>query len=123
MLHSRGPDGSELALVLTQVLQGIAIGGGIAALSIQVSFQVSVIHGDVAMVTAVFLLITEFGGAGGGAISWIPVFLPCVSILILFQLEPFGVARCRRSSRSIYRSCLKPSGISCLAPSQRPIQR
>jgi hypothetical protein len=83
-----------------------------AALSIQVSSQVSVLHGDVAMVKAVVLLITEFGGAGDGAIGWIPVFLPCVSILILFQLEPFGVARCRRSSHSIYRSCLKPSKIS-----------
>jgi hypothetical protein len=93
MFHSRGPDGSDLALVMTQVLQGI--GGGIAALSIQVSSQVSVLHGDVAMVTAVVLLITEFGGAGGGAIGWIPAFLPCVSTLILFQLEPFGVARCR----------------------------
>ncbi|KAJ7905680.1 major facilitator superfamily domain-containing protein [Mycena olivaceomarginata] len=67
MLHSRGSDGSDLALVMTQVLQGI--GGGIAALSIQVSSQASVLHGDVAMVTAVVLLITEFGGAGGGAIA------------------------------------------------------
>ncbi|KAJ7343319.1 major facilitator superfamily domain-containing protein [Mycena albidolilacea] len=67
MLHSCGPDGSDLALVMTQVLQGI--GGGIAALSIQVSSQASVLHGDVAMVTAVVLLITEFGGAGGGAIA------------------------------------------------------
>jgi hypothetical protein len=52
---------------MTQVLQGI--GGGIAALSIQVSSQVSVLHGDVAMMTAVVLLITEFGGASGGAIG------------------------------------------------------
>ncbi|KAJ7685349.1 drug:h+ antiporter [Mycena polygramma] len=67
MLHSRGADGSNIELLLTQVLQGI--GGGIAALSIQVSSQASVLHGDVAMVTAVVLLVTEFGAAGGGAIA------------------------------------------------------
>ncbi|KAJ6630603.1 drug:h+ antiporter [Mycena sp. CBHHK59/15] len=67
MLHSRGVDGSNFELLMTQVLQGI--GGGIAALSIQVSAQASVPHGDVAMVTAVVLLITEFGAAGGGAIA------------------------------------------------------
>ncbi|KAJ7271946.1 drug:h+ antiporter [Mycena haematopus] len=67
MLHSRGAEGSDFELALTQVLQGI--GGGIAALSIQVSSQASVLRGDVAMVTAVVLLITEFGAAGGGAIA------------------------------------------------------
>ncbi|KAJ6502389.1 drug:h+ antiporter [Mycena sanguinolenta] len=67
MLHSRGADGSNLELALTQLLQGI--GGGIAALSIQVSSQASVLPADVAMVTAVVLLITEFGAAGGGAIA------------------------------------------------------
>ncbi|KAF7363585.1 hypothetical protein MSAN_01015300 [Mycena sanguinolenta] len=67
MLHSRGADASNLELALTQFLQGI--GGGIAALSIQVSAQASVLPADVAMVTAVVLLITEFGAAGGGAIA------------------------------------------------------
>ncbi|KAJ7775031.1 drug:h+ antiporter [Mycena metata] len=67
MLRSRGADGSNFELFMTQVLQGI--GGGIAALSIQVSSQASVPHADVAMVTAVVLLITEFGAAGGGAIA------------------------------------------------------
>ncbi|KAJ7087878.1 major facilitator superfamily domain-containing protein, partial [Mycena epipterygia] len=67
MLHSRGANGSNFELLMTQILQGV--GGGIAALSIQVSAQASVPHGDVAMVTAVVLLITEFGAAGGGAIA------------------------------------------------------
>ncbi|KAJ7046973.1 drug:h+ antiporter [Mycena alexandri] len=67
MLRSRGADGSNFELFMTQVLQGI--GGGIATLSIQVSSQASVPHADVAMVTAVVLLITEFGAAGGGAIA------------------------------------------------------
>jgi hypothetical protein len=67
MLHSRGADGSNFELVMTQILQGI--GGGIAGLSIQVSSQAAVVHADVAMVTAVVLLITELGAAGGGAIG------------------------------------------------------
>ncbi|KAJ7444936.1 drug:h+ antiporter [Mycena latifolia] len=67
MLHSRGAGGSNFELLMTQVLQGI--GGGIAALSIQVSAQASVPHADVAMVTAVVLLVTEFGAAGGGAVA------------------------------------------------------
>jgi hypothetical protein len=46
MLRSRGADGSNFELLLTQVLQGM--GGGIAALTIQVSSQASVPHGDVA---------------------------------------------------------------------------
>ncbi|KAJ7174007.1 major facilitator superfamily domain-containing protein [Mycena crocata] len=67
MFRSRGADGSNFEFLMTQVLQGV--GGGIAALAIQVSAQASVPHGDVAMVTAVVLLITEFGAAGGGAIA------------------------------------------------------
>ncbi|KAK7020478.1 major facilitator superfamily domain-containing protein [Favolaschia claudopus] len=67
MLHSRGAEGSNFELAMTQVLQGV--GGGIAGLSIQVSSQASVLSGDVAMVTAVVLLITEFGAASGGAIA------------------------------------------------------
>ncbi|KAF7304956.1 Glycoside hydrolase family 16 protein [Mycena kentingensis (nom. inval.)] len=67
MLRSRGPDGSTFTLILTQVLQGI--GGGVAALSIHISSQASVTPSDIAMTTAVVLLITEFGAAGGGAIA------------------------------------------------------
>ncbi|KAJ7709746.1 major facilitator superfamily domain-containing protein [Mycena rosella] len=67
MLRSRGADGSNFELLMTQVLQGA--GGGVAALAMQVSSQASVPHVDVAMVTAVVLLVTEFGAAGGGAIA------------------------------------------------------
>ncbi|KAJ7632776.1 drug:h+ antiporter [Roridomyces roridus] len=67
MLRSRGTGGSNFELLLAQILQGL--GGGIAGLCIQVSAQASVTQEDVAMVTAVVLLITEFGAAGGGAIA------------------------------------------------------
>ncbi|KAF9457293.1 drug:h+ antiporter [Collybia nuda] len=67
MIHSRGANGSDAELVWTQLLQGI--GGGFAAVSSQVGAQASVPHSDVAMVTAVVLLITEIGGAIGNAIA------------------------------------------------------
>ncbi|KAG6908911.1 hypothetical protein DXG01_002792 [Tephrocybe rancida] len=67
MIHSRGANGSDAELVWTQLLQGI--GGGFAAVASQVGAQASVPHSDVAMVTAVVLLITEIGGAIGGGIA------------------------------------------------------
>ncbi|KAG6816467.1 hypothetical protein H0H87_005827 [Tephrocybe sp. NHM501043] len=67
MIHSRGADGSDAELVWTQLLQGI--GGGMASVASQVGAQASVPHADVAMVTAVVLLITEIGGAIGGGIA------------------------------------------------------
>ncbi|KAG6840370.1 hypothetical protein C0991_007145 [Blastosporella zonata] len=67
MIHSRGADGSDAELVWTQLLQGI--GGGFAAVASQVGAQASVPHSDVAMVTAVVLLVTEIGGAIGGGIA------------------------------------------------------
>ena len=63
MIHSRGANGSGAEVVWTQILQGI--GGGFAAVTSQVGSQASVLHADVAMVTAVVLLITEIGGAIG----------------------------------------------------------
>ena len=50
MLRARSVAGSSLLLILTQLLQGT--GGGITALSIQVSAQAAVASGDVAMATA-----------------------------------------------------------------------
>lgn len=47
----------------------IGIGGGFAAVCLQVGAQASVKHSDVAMVTAVVLLVTEIGGSIGGAIG------------------------------------------------------
>ncbi|KAH8118651.1 drug:h+ antiporter [Phellopilus nigrolimitatus] len=67
MVHSRGANASTTEIVWTQILQGL--GGGMAAASMQVGAQASVPHVDVAMVTAVVLLVTEIGGAVGGAIA------------------------------------------------------
>lgn len=66
MIHSRGANASDAEVVWTQILQGM--GGGIAAVASQVAAQASVPHVDVAMATAVVLLITEIGGAIGNAI-------------------------------------------------------
>ncbi|KZP28418.1 MFS general substrate transporter [Athelia psychrophila] len=67
MIHSRGANGSATELVWCQILQGM--GGGISAVTAQVGAQASVTHSDVAMVTAVVLLLTEIGGAVGTAIA------------------------------------------------------
>ncbi|KAG6901476.1 hypothetical protein C0995_011448 [Termitomyces sp. Mi166 len=73
MIHYRGADGSDAQLVWTQLLQGI--GGGFAAVASQVGAQAAVPHADVAMWTAVVLLITEIGGAIGSGIGSSSVFL------------------------------------------------
>ncbi|KAH7884054.1 major facilitator superfamily domain-containing protein [Phlebopus sp. FC_14] len=65
MIHSRGTNASDAELVWTQILQGF--GGGLAAVSSQVGAQASVPHADVAIITAVVLLLTEIGGAVGNA--------------------------------------------------------
>ncbi|KAG2072951.1 MFS general substrate transporter [Suillus decipiens] len=65
MIHSRGANASDAELVWTQILQGF--GGGFAAVSSQVGAQASVPHADVAIITAVVLLLTEIGGAVGNA--------------------------------------------------------
>ncbi|KAI3606432.1 h+ antiporter [Moniliophthora roreri] len=67
MIHSRGAQGTDAEVVWTQILQGL--GGGFAAVTSQVGAQASVPHIDVAMVTAVVLLLTEVGGAVGNAIA------------------------------------------------------
>ncbi|KAF9529935.1 drug:h+ antiporter [Crepidotus variabilis] len=67
MIHSRGANASDVEIVWSQILQGM--GGGFTAVANQVSAQASVPHVDVAMVTAVVLLVTEIGGAIGNAIA------------------------------------------------------
>ncbi|KAL1747554.1 major facilitator superfamily domain-containing protein [Schizophyllum fasciatum] len=67
MIHSRGANASDAEVVWTQILQGM--GGGIAAVAIQVGAQASVTHADVAMATAVVLLVTEIGGSIGTAVA------------------------------------------------------
>lgn len=67
MIHSRGANASDAEVVWTQLLQGI--GGGMAAVAIQVGAQASVPHADVGIATALVLLLTEIGGAVGEAIG------------------------------------------------------
>lgn len=66
MIHSRGANASTAELVWTQILQGA---GGFTSAASQVGSQASVTHADVAMVTAVVLLLTEIGGAIGSAVG------------------------------------------------------
>ncbi|KAG1854483.1 major facilitator superfamily domain-containing protein [Suillus subalutaceus] len=74
MIHSRGGNASDAELVWTQILQGF--GGGFAAVSSQVGAQASVPHADVAIITAVVLLLTEIGGAAGNACANLEKYLP-----------------------------------------------
>lgn len=67
MIRSRGAQGTDAELVISQIIQGL--GGGFAAVCSQVGAQASVPHVDVATVTAFVLLITEIGGAIGTAIA------------------------------------------------------
>lgn len=67
MIHSRGANASTAEIVWTQILQGI--GGGLAAVANQVGAQASIPHADVAMCTAILLLLTEIGGAVGSAVA------------------------------------------------------
>ena len=67
MIHSRGAKGSTAEIIWTQILQGL--GGGFAAVANQVCGQASVPHVDVAIVTAVLLLLTEIGGGVGNAVG------------------------------------------------------
>lgn len=65
MIHSRGAKGNRMWAC--QVIQGL--GGGFAAVASQVGAQASVPHSEVAIVTAMVLLVTEIGGAIGTAIA------------------------------------------------------
>lgn len=67
MIKSKGALGSDALLVFGQVLQGV--GGGFAAVVSQVAAQARVSHVDVAVVTALVLLITEVGNSVGSAIA------------------------------------------------------
>lgn len=65
MIPARGRSAPAFLLVITQVLQGV--GGGAAFISAQVGAQASVAPRDVAVATAVVLLLAELGNALGGA--------------------------------------------------------
>lgn len=79
MIRARSSTGTVVDLILCQVLQGI--GGGFAAIAIQVSAQASVAHVDVATVTALVLLLSEMGNSVGSAMAtaiwttWMPIQL------------------------------------------------
>lgn len=67
MVRYRSSGSPTFLLVLCQLLQGI--GGGSAAITMQVAVQCVVRHSDVAIVTAIELLMTECGAAIGSAIA------------------------------------------------------
>jgi hypothetical protein len=74
---------SSVELVWTQILQGI--GGGIASSAAQVGAQASVTHNDVAITTALVLLLTEIGGSVGGAIGANHSFCSCLHSDVFFS--------------------------------------
>lgn len=67
MIRFRSNHAPTPMLVLCQLLQGI--GGGSVAITMQVAVQCMVRHSDVAIVTAIELLMTECGAAMGSAIA------------------------------------------------------
>lgn len=67
MIRFRSNHSPALLLILCQLLQGI--GGGSVAITMQVAVQCVVRHSDVAIVTAIELLMTECGAAIGSAVA------------------------------------------------------
>lgn len=57
---------------MSQILQGL--GGGFVGITAQVAAQASVPRDDVAMATAMILLLTSIGGAFGSAIGQSDLF-------------------------------------------------
>lgn len=67
MVRYRSVGSPTALLVMCQLLQGI--GGGSVAITMQVAVQCVVRHSDVAIVTAIELLMTECGAAIGSALA------------------------------------------------------
>ncbi|GAA5935212.1 uncharacterized protein JCM15063_000971 [Sporobolomyces koalae] len=67
MMHTRNLDGSTFELVLSQLIGGV--GGGFTTIAAQIGCQSVVGHQDVGIATAIFLTITQIGGAVGGALA------------------------------------------------------
>jgi MFS family permease len=67
MIRFRSNHSPAPLLILCQLLQGI--GGGSVAITMQVAVQCVVRHSDVAIVTAIELLMTECGAAIGSAVA------------------------------------------------------
>ncbi|KAJ1549628.1 hypothetical protein HK096_011258, partial [Nowakowskiella sp. JEL0078] len=67
MVELRGPENSEVYVILTQVFAGI--GDGFLSCATQVGVQAALPHKNIAIVTAVYLSVASFGGAVGSIIS------------------------------------------------------
>ncbi|POY70292.1 hypothetical protein BMF94_6704, partial [Rhodotorula taiwanensis] len=67
MMRSRDLDAPTWELALSQVIGGV--GGGFTTIAVQTGCQAVVGHQDVAIATAIFLTITQVGGAVGGSIA------------------------------------------------------
>ncbi|MCJ1422296.1 hypothetical protein MMC29_000176 [Sticta canariensis] len=67
MIRYRVEGSSTAQIVGTQIAVGI--GGGMVNVPAQLGVQASVLHGDVAAATTIFLTVAEIGGAVGGAVS------------------------------------------------------
>ncbi|GAA6063114.1 hypothetical protein JCM10212_002636 [Sporobolomyces blumeae] len=67
MMRSRNLNGSTLELIASQLIGGV--GGGFTTIAAQIGCQSVVGHQDVGIATAIFLTITQIGGAVGGALA------------------------------------------------------
>lgn len=67
MTRTRNLDSETWEVVLSQILGGI--GGGLSTIAAQIGVQSVVGHQDVGMATAIFLTITQIGGAVGALIA------------------------------------------------------
>ncbi|GAA5863975.1 hypothetical protein JCM1840_000654 [Sporobolomyces johnsonii] len=67
MMRSRNLNGSTFELIMSQLIGGI--GGGFTTIAAQIGCQAVVGHQDVGIATAIFLTITQIGGAVGGSLA------------------------------------------------------
>lgn len=67
MIHARNLKSTTVELVFSQLIGGI--GGGFTTIAAQIGVQSVVAHQDLSISTAIFLTITQIGGAVGGALA------------------------------------------------------
>lgn len=67
MLRARRLDNTTTELVVSQIIAGF--GGGFTTLASQLGVQAVVSHQDVGIATAVFLTVTQIGGAVGSSLA------------------------------------------------------
>ncbi|GAA5912263.1 uncharacterized protein JCM6883_003299 [Sporobolomyces salmoneus] len=85
MMRTRNLDGSTFELVLSQLIGGV--GGGFTTIAAQIGCQSVVGHQDVGIATALFLTITQIGGAVGGALAG-AVWSTVLPNRLHFHLDP-----------------------------------